>query len=169
MAQKKYVLMKTKGTFMKTQAVEHKIVAMGADMLQLKEKLALSPKVEEVDTKNTGGGTNKQCQKRDETWKKVPPKAGKPSTKKVRTKDFHWWEHHMAWTVPLPTDCNLKDRAKPSDAAITPPATNVTAAAATFSAKSRGSGGSIPPFFYSSGKIKIQGAKKLPKNRLNTD
>ncbi len=38
----------------------------------------------------------------------------------------------------------------------------------------RGSGGSIPPpFFYSGGKIKIQGAKKerkkLPKNRQTMD
>ena len=66
-AQQKYALMKTKGTFMKSQAVEHKIVAMRAEILQLKGKLTLSPKVEEAGTEKTGGGTNKQHQKQDET------------------------------------------------------------------------------------------------------
>ena len=65
---------------------------------------------------------------------KVPPKAGEPPTKKVSTKDFHCCKHQMAWTMHLPTDCRLKDKAKPSEVAIAPPATNVIAAAATFSA-----------------------------------
>ena len=35
-AQQKYAPMKTNGTFMKSQAIEHKIVAMQAEMVQLK-------------------------------------------------------------------------------------------------------------------------------------
>ena len=97
-AQHQYVLMKTKGTFMKSQAMEHEIVARQAKLGQLKGKLALSKNVEQVDTEKPEGGTNKQRQKQNETWKKVPPKAGKPLTKKIKNKDFHWCNHHMAWT-----------------------------------------------------------------------
>ena len=51
--------MKTKGTFIKSQAVEHEIVAMRAKMVLLKRKLALSKNVEQAGTKRTGEGTNK--------------------------------------------------------------------------------------------------------------
>ena len=140
MAQQRYALMKTKGTFMKSHVIEHEIVAMQAKMVQLKGKLALSKNVEQAGTKKTGEGTNKQRQKRDEAWKKVPPKAGKPSTKKIRTKNFYWCGHHMAWTIHLPTDCRFNGAAKSNDPAsptntnLTP--TGVTAAAATFTVKS---------------------------------
>jgi hypothetical protein len=83
-AQQQYALMKTKGIFMKSQAIEYEIVAMQAKMVQLKGKLVLSKNVEQVGTKRTGEGTNKQCQKQDEVWKKVPPKAGKLLTKKIQ-------------------------------------------------------------------------------------
>ncbi len=85
-AQQQFSLMKTKGTFMKSQVVEHEIVAMRPEMVQLKGKLALSKNVELAGTEKTGEGTKKQRQKRDEAWKKVPPKAGKPLTKRIRTK-----------------------------------------------------------------------------------
>ena len=89
-----------------------------------------------MGTNKTGEGTNKQRQKQDEAWKKVPPKAGKLSTKKIRNKEFHWCKHHMAWTMYPSTDCRLKDGANPSDSAVAPPPTNVTTAAATFFAES---------------------------------
>ena len=84
---------------MKSQAMKHEIVAMRAEMVQLKGKLVLTKNVEQAGTEKTGEGTNKQCQKKDEAWKKVPPKAGKPLTKRIKTKDFHWCKHHMVWTV----------------------------------------------------------------------
>jgi len=132
--------MKTKGTFMKSQAMDHKIVAMKAEKVQLKGKLAFSKNVEQAGTKKKGEGTNKQCQKKDKAWKKVPPQAGEPLTKWIRNKDFHWCEHHMAWTVHLPTDCRLGVAAPATGSAnpanTTPPLTGVTAASATFTAKS---------------------------------
>ena len=82
--------MKAKGTFMKSQTIDHEIVAMKANMVQLKGKLALSKNVKQVGTEKTGEGTNKQLQKKDAAWKKVPPKAGEPLTKRIRTKDFYW-------------------------------------------------------------------------------
>ena len=96
MAQQQFALIKTKMTFMESQVIEHEIVAMRAKMVQLKGKLALSKNVEQAGTKNTGDGTNKQRQKRDAAWKKVPPKSNEPTTKKIGKKDFHWCEHHMA-------------------------------------------------------------------------
>ena len=64
-AQQQFALMKTKGTFMKFQAIDYKIVAMKAEMVQLKGKLELSKNVEQAGTKKTGEGTNKQRQKKD--------------------------------------------------------------------------------------------------------
>ena len=133
-AQQQYALMKTKGMFMKSQAMEHEIVAMRAQLEQLKGKFALSNNVKQVGTEKPERDTNKQYHKQNEAWKKVPPKAGKPLTKKIKNKDFHWCKHCMAWTMHLPTDCRLKDRAKPSNTA-SPPLTNVTPAATTFSAE----------------------------------
>ena len=50
MAQQQYALMKTKGTFMKSQVIEHEIVSMRAEMVQLKGMLALSKNVEQAGT-----------------------------------------------------------------------------------------------------------------------
>ncbi len=58
MAQQRFALMKTKGMFMKSQAIDHKIVAMKAKMVQLKGKLMLSKNVEQAGTKKMGKGTN---------------------------------------------------------------------------------------------------------------
>ena len=120
---------------MKSQTTEHEIVAMQAAIGQLKGKLALSKNVEQAGNEKTGGDTNKQRQKRDEAWKKVSPKSDESTTKKIGKKDFSWCEHHMEWTMHHPKDCKLKvASANPGNA--TAPTTNVTAAAATFSAKS---------------------------------
>jgi hypothetical protein len=139
-SQQRYALMKTKGTFMKSQSIDHEIVAMKADMVQLKGKLALSKNVEQAGTEKKGEGTKKQYQKKDEAWKKVPPQAGEPLTKQIRNKDFHWCVHHMAWTVHLPSNCRLSGTAPETDP-VAPTNTNptpiaATAAAATFTAES---------------------------------
>ena len=60
-AQQRFALMKTKGTFMKSQVIDHEIVAMKAKLVQLKGKLVLSKNVEQAGTKTKGEGTNKQC------------------------------------------------------------------------------------------------------------
>ena len=69
---------------MKSQAIDHKILAMKAKLVQLRENLALSKNVKQAGTKKTGEGTNKQHQKKDVEWKKVPPKAGEPLIKRIR-------------------------------------------------------------------------------------
>jgi hypothetical protein len=146
-AQQKYLLMKTKGTFAKSLPLEQEIVAMRAELTQVKGQLTLGDSVRRaatglatpVATTPAAGEqdkfSNKQRQKRDEAWKKVPPASGEPTTKKVRTKDFHWCAHHMAWTVHHPNKCQLKDEPAWASNAIAPPFT-ASAAAATTSANS---------------------------------
>ena len=52
--------------------------------------------------------SNKREQKKDEAWKKEPPKAGESKEgKKVGKFTFNWCEHHMAWNVHKPADCLL--------------------------------------------------------------
>ena len=135
-ALQRYALMKTKGTFMKSQAIGHEIVAMKAKMGDLKGKLALSKNVEQSGTDKKGDGTKKQRQKKDKAWKRLPPQAGEPLTKQIRNKDFHWCVHHMAWTVHWPSDCRLSGTTQVAGS-VTPtnantPPTGVTAASATF-------------------------------------
>jgi hypothetical protein len=72
----------------------------------------------------------------DEAWKKIPPGAGEPHVKKIKTKDFNWCVHHMAWTVHTPGDCRLRPGAP--DAApttITPTAAPATTTPTAMSAE----------------------------------
>lgn len=71
--------------------------------------------------KNTGLKTH---QKKDEAWKKQPPKDGEPTTKEVAGKKYQWCVHHMAWGVHSAAECRLgasrkeegknKENAKPA-------------------------------------------------------
>ncbi len=63
-------------------------------------------------TKNKKNTSNKKFQKRDEEWKKVPPKDGDPKEKQVGRFTFQWCEHHMAWMVHKPQDCRLNPKHK---------------------------------------------------------
>ncbi len=125
---------------MKSHAIDHEIVAMKAEMVQLKGKLALSKDVEQAVTEKKGERTKKQYQKKDEAWKKVPPQAGEPLTKQIRNKDFHWCVRHMAWTVHLPSNCRVSETAPATSPAAptntNPPPTGVMAVAATLTAES---------------------------------
>ena len=99
---------------------DDKIVAMAAEISALKGQLKLAPKLADVAAgkdsgksdkgkkkRNKKDTSNKQAQKQDEAWKKVPPKDGDPKKKKHGDYTFHWCEHHMAWTVHKPAACRL--------------------------------------------------------------
>ncbi len=62
--------------------------------------------------KNKKNTSNKTFQKKDEEWKKVPPKDGKKTSKEVGKYPYHWCVHHMAWTVHLPAECCLSKQHK---------------------------------------------------------
>ncbi len=94
---------------------------MAAEIKSLKGQLKLDPKLSAIAGKGDKGDdkkgstkrnkkntTIKREQKKDEAWKKEPPKAGESKeSKKVRKFTFNWCEHHMAWTVHKPADCLL--------------------------------------------------------------
>jgi hypothetical protein len=99
---------------------DEKIVAMAAEINALKGQLKLSPKLAELANnkdegnnkkegkrKNKKDTSNKKNQKKDEAWKKTPPKDGEPKHKKHGDYTYHWCEHHMAWTVHKPAACRL--------------------------------------------------------------
>jgi hypothetical protein len=95
---------------------DEKIVAMSAQLNALKGQLKLDKKLGKlVNKKKEGGGkkknkknmSNKVKQKKDEAWKKVPPKDGKKKTKDVGKYTYHWCKHHMSWTIHLPAECHL--------------------------------------------------------------
>jgi hypothetical protein len=123
---------------------------MTAKITALKGKLKLNPKLsaiagkgEEKDdikkspkkTRNKDDTSNKREQKKDEAWKKEPPKAGESKEgKKVGKYTFNWCEHHMAWTVHKPNDCYLGKQHKDEQKKKPHKANSATVAAAATSA-----------------------------------
>ena len=128
----RYNKKKVEGTWMVQSAEEKKIIALTAELKEVKDALALSrPLLEKLKaggTQNQGGEKkekkknkkpkgNKEQQKKDEQWKKKAPKDGEPKTKKHNKQTYHWCIHHMAWTVHTPEEC----RQNPSNPSYKPP------------------------------------------------
>ncbi len=116
--------LKTTGQWGVKSPDDKKIVVMMAEINALKGQLKLDPKLSAIakdnkkkndkgdnkkdkKTKNKMDTSNKRFQKKDEEWKKVPPKDGDPKEKQVGRFTFQWCEHHMAWTAHKPQDCRL--------------------------------------------------------------
>lgn len=73
--------------------------------------LKLTRYLEEKKSKKTKKDSNKSTKddKEDKwAWKKKPPKSGKPWTKKLNEKTYHWCKWHKAWVVHDPTACRLR-------------------------------------------------------------
>ena len=108
------------------------IIAMKAELDSLKGQLALTTKTKTAAEDDGGSDnkklTNKNRQKKDEAWKKIPPATGDPHTKKIKEKEFHWCIHHMAWTIHHPDDCRNRPGAP---ASAPPPSTTTTPGNAT--------------------------------------
>jgi hypothetical protein len=127
---------------------KEQLIAMIAD---LKGKLKLAPAFadkhkKDRHKKDVKGGpvnkvknkknmANKAHQKKEEAWKKLPPKGSEPTTKDVAGKKYQWCIHHMAWGVHSAQECHLgasckdasqENKDKPKDRAI-----SYAAAAAT--------------------------------------
>jgi hypothetical protein len=62
--------------------------------------------------KNKKNTYNQWEQKKDEAWKKEPPKDSKKREKEVDKYTYHWCEYHMAWTVHKPANCLLGNQHK---------------------------------------------------------
>jgi hypothetical protein len=127
---------------------EECLIAMILDLKgKLKLALALNAKRKKEGTKEVKGAlktknkkntSNKTYQKKEEAWKRLPPKDGEPATKDVGEMKYQWCVHHMAWGVHSAQECCLgasrKDAAKqgkenkPKDRALSYAATAVTIA-----------------------------------------
>jgi hypothetical protein len=95
-------------------ALQAQIVDLKSENLQISKKLKGKLKDAKKDEKKDGGKqknkkdtSNKKKQKKDEEWKRVPPKAGEAKTKKVNDKTWNWCEHHQAWCIHTPEECEV--------------------------------------------------------------
>jgi hypothetical protein len=72
---------------------------------------ALTAKLNEFTTAFTSrwSGPNDDSMDKKYAWKKIPPKSGEPSTKKVHvtrlSKTYYWCPNHQQWTIHPPKDC----------------------------------------------------------------
>jgi hypothetical protein len=93
---------------------------MTAAFNAIKGHLKLEPKLSTIANEGKKKGDNKDkkkknkkntsnhCeQKRDEAWKKEPPKDSKKHEKQVSKYTYHWCKHHMVWTIHKPANCLL--------------------------------------------------------------
>jgi hypothetical protein len=62
---------------------------------------------EDKNKKNKKNNANKREQKKDENWKKTPPKEGEAHDKNVKGCTWRWCKHHMAWGSHKEGDCRL--------------------------------------------------------------
>jgi hypothetical protein len=131
---------------------DKKIVAMAAKINALKGQLKLNSKLSAIAKegkkkgnkgekgekgkkwKNKKSASNKKDQKRDETWKQVPPKEHKKKEKQVGKYTHNRCKHHLAWMVHKPSDCKLgkkhkdnqrKDHNKANPAVVASAATTI--------------------------------------------
>jgi hypothetical protein len=112
----------------------------------LKGQLKLDPKLNAIANegkkkgnkrdkkKNKKNTYNQWEQKKDEAWKKEPPKDSEKRKKEVGKYTYHWCEHHMAWTVHKPVDCLLSKQHKEEQKKKPHKADSGTFAAATATA-----------------------------------
>jgi hypothetical protein len=127
LAKAKMDYLKLKGKWGAKSADDEKIVAMAAETTALKGQLKLNPKLSAIAKegkkkgnkgekgkkwKNKKNTSNKKDQKRDEMWKRVPPKENEKKEKQVGKYTFNWCEHHMARTVHKLSDCKLGKKHK---------------------------------------------------------
>jgi hypothetical protein len=118
-AKRKFDWLKTKGLWGAKSPDDEKIVAMTAAVNALKGQHMLDPKLNAIANegkkkgdkkdkkKNKKNTYNQWEQKKDEAWKKEPPKDGEKHEKEVGKYTYHYCEHHMAWKVHKATDCLL--------------------------------------------------------------
>ncbi len=124
LAKNKFNYLRNEGTWGAKHLDDDKIVAMAAAIESLKGQLKLAPKLAKAaenkdkksgkkgKCKNKKNNNDKAKQKKDEAWKKVPPKDGKKKVKEHDSRTYHWCIHHMAWTMHDPKECRLGNKQK---------------------------------------------------------
>jgi hypothetical protein len=120
MAKSKFNYLRNKGMWGAKSHDDDKIVAMTATINELKGQLKLSPQLAAATEKGNKkkkekGWKNKNKKdksdrvehKKDEAWKRVPPKDGEKHKKKHDKHTYYWCKHHTAWTMHSPKECCL--------------------------------------------------------------
>jgi hypothetical protein len=133
----KYDWLRQKGQWGAKSPEDKKIVAMAAQLNDLKGHLKVDKHLKDAlnngkKTRNKKNKGNKNRQKEDKVRKKIPPKDGDKKSKEVGKHMYHWCEHHMAWCMHLPSGCHLGKQRK-EEQTLTVGATSATYAAAVAS------------------------------------
>ena len=130
-AKAKFDTMNESKEWMAKDSSEEQIVALAAQLEQVRLTLNQAQKGNKGKGKNGKKGKGKdssssakdsksQSKKSDDkwAWKDVPPKANE-TIKHFDGKDYHWCKHHNKWCVHKESECRLKDKqaASPAPAA----------------------------------------------------
>jgi hypothetical protein len=139
----KFDWLKTKGLWGAESPEDKKIVEMTAAFKAIKGHLNLDPKLSTIANKGKKKGNNKDKkkknkkntsygreQKKDKAWKKELPKDGEKHEKQVGKYTYHWYKHHMAWTIHKHPNCLLCEKHKEEQKKKPQKATSATFAAA---------------------------------------
>jgi hypothetical protein len=114
-AMHKYDCLRQKGQWGAKSPDDEKIVAMAAQINGLKGNLKADKSLKDtlndmkMQIKKTG---DRNSEKEDEVWKRIPPKDGNKKSKKVGKHMYQRCEHHMAWCMHLPSECRLGKQRK---------------------------------------------------------
>ncbi len=116
-AMRKYDWLRQKGQWGAKSPDDEKIVAMAAQINALKGHLKANKSLEDalnndMNMRNKKNRGDRNRQKEDKVWKRIPPKDGDKKSKEVGKHTYHWCEHHMAWCMHLPSECCLGKQRK---------------------------------------------------------
>jgi hypothetical protein len=116
-AMRKYDWLRQKGQWGAKSPDDEKIVAMDAQINALKGHLKANKNLKDalnndMKTRNKKNRGNRNRQKEDEVWKRIPPKDSDKKFQEVGKYTYHWCEHHMVWCMHLPSECCLGKQRK---------------------------------------------------------
>ena len=116
----KYKDRKRSDTWQAPSAEEEQILALTAQISDLKRARA-NPKANEKSKQGTESKKASKAKMADKyAWKLVPPASGEPTTKEHNKKTYHFCPHHNneagAWVIHHPSKCDrreVRDKEKP--------------------------------------------------------
>jgi len=112
-AQNKYKLLKEEGKWNAPSSEEEELVALCAEVQNLKILKANKVKSEGPPKGKQGKGKEKKKygvpkKPRKPSWMYIPPKPNESHTKTVGDKEWHWCPKHECWVRHLPNKCEGK-------------------------------------------------------------
>ena len=103
LALNKYAILHKQNMWNIKSLEEEKVIALTGKVQKLSDANLKLSKYLEKKKKNSDKDNKKSSDKDDKwAWKKKAPKSGKPWTKKVNEKTYHWCKWHKTWLVHDP-------------------------------------------------------------------